>query len=266
LIIIGRAVERHNGGVGLTLSILKIGIFMAVDREVFCQESFDKYLREVCQANNISWQRVPKGKDPPDFYLTLNSVLYAVEVTSTEVMRDVTLGKGQIREHTYEVSHTSLVKELEREAENRGILSGLYIVGFLKPLTDQNFYQVKEVVVKELLAYVQRTSHLVESPDEPILYQDSTVCRIGKYQGSITGVFEAFSDSAWTEAPENAEKICKMLQSAITTKKKRLLQKGEVAPKILLLLNTYRFADEIIYRTFVSTVEDIDFFHTVFVV
>lgn len=239
---------------------------MTVDREVFCQDSFDKYLRKIFQTNNISWQRVPKGEDPPDFYLSLNSELYAVEVTSTEVMRDVTLGEGQVREHTYEVSHTNLIKEVEREAQNRGILSGLYIVDFLKPLTDQNFHKVKEVVVEELLSYVQRTSRLIESPVEPILYQYSTVCRIGKIRGNITGVFEAFSDAVWTEAPENAEKICKMLQSAITTKKKKLLQKGETAPKILLLLNTYPFANEIIYRTCVSAVEDVDFFHTVFVV
>lgn len=235
------------------------------DRELFCQESFDRFLREQGQYNDLVWERVPEGQDPPDFYLTLETEHFAVEMTSTKIFREVALGSGSVIEQTYEASHTAVVREVQNKAEAQGILSGVYIVDFARPMSDERFRQVKKAVIGNLLAYIQKTQDLIEAESERIFYQNREVCRIGKVPGSMSGVYEAFNDTAWPEAPETTDKVCQMLQATIAEKQQKLRNEG--APKILLLLNTYDFATPGMYADCVKkNPAALDFFHTVFVV
>ena len=239
---------------------------MKNDRENFCREAFDRFLREYVGIKNIEWAAVPNGEDPPDFYVKCGQETFAVEVTSTEVMRDATIGEGQVREETYEASHTRLVQTVETLARQKGTLDGAYAIIFCRPLTVSRFQQLKRVVIKALLDHIELTRHESTSPSEEIYYEHCPVCRIQKLHNRPSGVYEVFTDSAWVETFGVAKEACDMLQLAVLEKKARFEHIGELAPKILLLLNTYAFTSPQIYQSCIAHVKDWDFFHSIFIV
>lgn len=239
---------------------------MPTKRESFCKDSFAKFLRERIGSKLIEWEDVPRGQDPPDCYLTFDGTRYAVEITSTEIMRDVTVGTGRILEETYHHSHERIVEEVDRCAREAEILSGCYIISFEQPLTSSRFRQLRKAVIDRSLDYIKRTQHLERWPEEPVYSQEQRVCGIAKLQTQPSGVFEEFTDAAWTESPEIWDLVCALVQKAVLAKKDRLLKKSEVAPKILLLLNTYAFADDKMYINCIGQIVSLDYFHSVFIV
>jgi len=236
------------------------------DDEKFCQDSFDVYLRKQLQTSGIAWKRVPRGDDPPDFYVTLGQNTFAVEVTRTEIMENAVIGVGQVRMQTYLSSHIRLVKEIEASARESGALSGTYAVLFRSPMSASRFRQAKKDAVKQALDYIQRTHSVDNSPNEAILHQGQPVCWIEKLHSQSNKVREVFQGAAWVESPEVKDEVCQILQHALEDKKAKFEAKGEPVPKILLLLNTYDFASPAMYRDCIHRVKDVDFFHSVFVV
>ena len=214
----------------------------------------------------MHWEDVPKGQDPPDFYLTINPSVFAVEVTSTEVMRDVAIGGGRLRQETYYRNHTELVKRINRAAQERGILSGAYSIRFCRPLAARYSKHLEQSVIKASLEYIQRTQHMSVSEPEDVSYEYKQVCWISKSDNRFNKISRGFLDAAWGESPEVTEKVCGMLQKAIGDKKAKFERKGESAPKLLLLLNTYDFATSGMYEECARRAEDLSFFHSVFVV
>ncbi len=104
---------------------------MANQREQFCADSFDQFIASHLQIKEKKWESVPKGQDPPDFFLMLDQTTFAVEITSTEVMRDVSIGEGQIQEKTYEHTHTRFIKGIENIARESGILKEHMLFHFI---------------------------------------------------------------------------------------------------------------------------------------
>ena len=245
---------------------------MPNEREQFCADSFDRFLAHRLGIASRVWEPVSRGQDPPDFFLTIDQENFAVEVTSTEVMRGVSFGEGQIQEETYEHSHTQFIKDVEAAARNAGILKGAYAISFGRPMAISRFRQIRRYAQGQLLQYLERTQHLQSAPDEDIRYGNRRICHIFKAHDQRNIIYEAFTDLAWTESPEVTDKVCDLLQAAVTEKKEKVLAKGQVdprvlsLPKILLLLNTYAFADRSIYLSCVQSVESLDFFHSVFVI
>jgi hypothetical protein len=239
---------------------------MPIDREQFCVDSFTKFLREQAESKSIEWRRVPKNQDPPDYYLTFDGTIYAVEVTSTEIMRDVTVGTGRIQEEKYHHSHERIVEKVDLRAREAGFLSGCYIITFDQPLTSSHFRQLKKAVIDGSLDYINMTQHLEMWPEESIYYQGQRVCGIMKLRAQPSGVYEEFTDEAWTGSPEIWDLVCALVQQAVLAKRDKLMKKNEVAPKILLLLNTYAFADDKMYVDCVGRIVSLDYFHSVFIV
>jgi hypothetical protein len=245
---------------------------MVSKREEFCANSFDQFLAKRLRIVERNWSPVPQGQDPPDFFLTLNRTTFAVEVTTTRVMREVAVGSGQIGEETYERSYTDFVGKVEEEANKLGVLDGTYVVHFLRPMAKSNFRRVREEVFQGLLDYIERTQSEIAAPEEIIRYDGYAVCSIQKHNDQVDIVAEAFSDAAWVESPEVTDSVCQMLEVAVAEKKQVFLRKGAEDPKvlsfprILLLLNTYRFAEQTMYVNCAKRVTGLNFFHSVFVV
>lgn len=245
---------------------------MANKRELFCADSLDRFIANHLQISNKKWEPVPEGQDPPDFWLKLDQTAFAVEVTSTEVMRDASIGEGQVQEETYEHSHTQFIKDIENAAKAAGILKGVYAISFSRPMAVSRFRQIRREVQDELLQYIEQTQCLSASPNEVIRYSGQRVCCIGKLHDERDGVYEAFSDIAWVESPEVTDRVCDLLQAALADKKQKIQAKGESdprllsLPRILLLLNTYAFADLSMYLNCIQRVHSLEFFHSVFVI
>jgi hypothetical protein len=74
----------HKTGLWLT-SALGSGEDMAkdtkrIDEEIVCADSFACHLKQKCGCNRVEIQR--ETDDPPDFWLTIDGIRFAVEVTS----------------------------------------------------------------------------------------------------------------------------------------------------------------------------------------
>jgi hypothetical protein len=187
-------------------------------------------------------------------------------------MRDVSIGEGQIPEETYEHSHTQFIKKIENTAKETGVLKGAYAISFHHPMAASRFRQIKRNIRKQLLQYIKRTRNLPTSTREIIRYEQHPVCYIAKLHNELDAVYETFSDSAWVESPEVTDLVCDLLQAVVIEKKKKLLAKGEtdpsilIFPKILLLLNTYAFADRTMYLNCVQQIHSLEFFHSFFLI
>lgn len=53
---------------------------MAHNDEKFCKSRFDAFLERFSATSSRKWRKGPKNR-PPDYYLFLDAVSYAVEVT-----------------------------------------------------------------------------------------------------------------------------------------------------------------------------------------
>lgn len=246
---------------------------MASNRESFCADAFDQFLEVQLQLHNRTWiDRSSKQQDPPDYILTVNGDDFAVEITTTRVLRDVSIGAGQIGEETYEHSHTNFIDELDSTARQSGILHGTYVVAFRKPMADSDFRRVRKNVREKLLDYIDNTKRRVTAPARSIRYQDRYVCSVEKLGTGNDLVAESFTDVAWPESTEVKSRTCKILQTAVTEKKESFLTKSQVEksvlnlPRILLLLNTYGFADRSLYSDCVTSIRHLNFFHSIFIV
>jgi hypothetical protein len=114
---------------------------MKSESEEFCKHSFDNYLRKIIPSSNLTWDEVKKEDEPPDFYLSVNGTIYAVEVTI--LMQKVNVGtKNPLpASHIRDLLERFVTDEVEVVARNSGYLQGAYLVEFSKPIT--NFADVK---------------------------------------------------------------------------------------------------------------------------
>jgi len=249
------------------------------EREEFCYDSLKRFIVSNLRIADYALVRLKEEKGPPDAYLTIDHSTFAVEVTSTEVMRDVSIGEGRLQEETYEHSHTQFIKKVEEAAQRTGILKGAYLVRFNRPMTDPRHRQIRDRIQESLIQYIEQTQELATAADEVIRHGDQRICRISKLNNQrniIHHEFDAFTDSAtdlaWDESPEVASKVCSLLQDAVMKKKEKFLTKGKTHPsvlsfpRVLLILNTYPLVNASMYLNCTRLIPSLDFFHSVFIV
>jgi hypothetical protein len=226
------------------------------ESEEICKRSFDAYLATKLDPGNVSWLG---GDEPPDYYLLVKGVRYAVEVTT--VMEMVKVGSSQLEWANIIDSLWSLVLEVEKEAYNEGTLSGTYVVGFSSPIT--NLAQFRASIRERLLNYVRRTQADDSAPPEVILEQQGQECFVQKSDNKSSQISPA-GPVRFGWKLQIQQEACRLLQAVVTNKAYKLSQ--VMFPKILLLLNKYRLVDSSYYKECVPTLTSLDDFHTVFIV
>src|SRR4030042_4903594 len=107
---------------------------MKSESEEFCKSCFDKYLRELLPDSNFIWTEVEQKQEPPEFYLSVDEVKYAVEVTRLILKADVgtkdALPIGIVRD----LLRKFIIDDVETIALQNHFLSGSYLVNFSKPI------------------------------------------------------------------------------------------------------------------------------------
>ena len=128
---------------------------MKADSEEFCKMRFDTHLRKIIPTSNLLWTDVKQKDEPPDYYLSVDAIQYAVEVTilmqKVSVEAKNHLPVGIIRD----LLSKFVKEEVEMVAKNSGYLRGAYLVVFSQPIT--NFADVKGAIQIELLSYISDT-------------------------------------------------------------------------------------------------------------
>jgi len=226
------------------------------ESEEICKRSFNAYLATKLDPEDVSWL---DGDEPPDYYLMVRGVKYAVEATT--VMEMVTVGSTEFEWARIIQSLWSLVVEVEREASNEGALSGTYAVGFSSPIT--NFAQFRASIKERMLNYVHRTQADDSAPLEVIFERQGQECFVQKLDNKSSEIGIA-GPMRFRWEVESQQEACRLLQAIVTNKAHKLSQVE--FPKILLLLNEYRLVDSAYYKECVPTLKSLDDFHTIFVV
>ena len=234
---------------------------MKSESEEFCKNSFDKCLKKISPSLSLDWNEVEQRAEPPDYYLSVNGITYAVEVTA--VVQQV--GVGAKRSLPVAVIRDTLERfvddEVEAVARKGSFLQGAYLVGFSKPIT--NFASVKSMIQSDLLSYIAATQRAITAPGQVIYKVRREECRIAKIHSEESKVVMGGpSMGKWeTEALVEAKQL---LDERLGEKQRRLRDVDE--PKILLLHNRYHFVDLEDYEALIAEVSSLGTFHTVFIV
>jgi len=229
--------------------------------EEFCKFSFDTYLQKTIPTSNQFWRDVEQKAEPPDYYLTLNNSLFAVEVTILLEKVDIG-GKKHLPVGIIRDLLAKFIKdEVEAVARDKGYLRGTYVVIFSKPIL--NFAEAKYRIQAELLSFISETQQTGKVPAKVVYKNGRQGCSIEKLDSQqdkvVMGgpVLSKWQDEVLVTAKD-------LLYNRLEEKKHRLRNIGN--PKILLLHDKYPFADREIYKTCISELHSLQFFHTIFVV
>jgi hypothetical protein len=125
-------------------------------------------------------------------------------------------GNDQIGEKTFKESRKRLVEEVDKEAQNIGILNGHYCVFFLVPWRVPFTRKLKDRIKDELFGYIKKTKDEECSLTYEIKYRYRTVCQILKIDNNKNKIFAGFADGAWPESQQTQNYVCHLLQYAIS--------------------------------------------------
>jgi hypothetical protein len=89
-----------------------------INEEHVCVDSFIQHLREIDSRQEITYRDEPN--DPPDFWVTIAGVTYAVEVTSI------------VTDYGYDASCKKLVKAIRSESETNDGIKGKYALTIVR--------------------------------------------------------------------------------------------------------------------------------------
>lgn len=234
---------------------------MKQNDEELCKLRFNEYLTNFFPEEIIKWEDVPKESEPPDYYLLLNEIQYAVEVTDLVEKIDVGTKRLLPRE---EVNKTfvDFVKDVERIAKKNDWLSGAYTVNFRRPI--KNFRKIRAELQEQILDYIRSTKELDSAPDFKYFIGHFHFCQISKSHNKIDIIYPFPPASAKFEGQSNQESIT-LLVERLKVKINKL--RNLSVPTILLILDTnLYFPNKIAFSKAIPLLPEISCFHTVFIV
>ncbi len=133
-------------------------------REEFAKSESDALIRRIFPAAAITWQEVPQAQEPPDWCLTIDRDMYAVEATS--VFERIPTCSGQVSSGSISAALHRFIDEVEAIALREGILTGAYVV-WLCPIPD--FSARKAEIRRRLLDYIRDTQIVPTAPRADVL-------------------------------------------------------------------------------------------------
>lgn len=233
--------------------------------EELCKSQFDMFLKAFVDLGEVTWEEVAQKNEPPDYYLLLDDVRFAVEVTT--LMEKVSVGTSSLLPRG--VIHQFLkrfVDTVQSVARADGCLQGNYLVSFPTPI--DGFADVQDSLREALLEYIRRNAGLNTAPQEIVFER-----RIPQQRPQRCGIQKVNSDRdqivmggpMWFKwEGEVSQDVCRLLNHRLDDKASKL--KDIADPWILLLLDSYVFADAGFYQGCVSDLAAVSAFHTVFIV
>jgi hypothetical protein len=231
--------------------------------EESCKTQFDAFLRKFFAPSEVIWKEVAQQDEPPDYYLLLGNTQFAVEVTT--LVEKVLVGSASSLPHAV-ISKIlqDFVDEVEATAQAEDCLHGDYLVSF--PIDD--FAAIRGEIQKGLLDYIRGTDSWERAPLKIVFeritpQQRPQQCGIQKVGNKLDRVISG--GPVWVKWEGDATiDLCGLLNESLTTKVDKL--RDIAAPKILLLLDEYVFADPEMYGKCIPQISSLSSFHTVFVV
>lgn len=243
---------------------------MATKNEEKCKEIFNAYVVDINQGEKIMWKDQSEfNNDPPDFYLYIGDNKYAVEITETKINNKAILDNSNVLQKTYIASHERLIKKIRSRAKKQGLLNGTFIIEFFAPLSSTAFNKNAFKLQEHVINYILKTKDELSYIREGIKINNKRVCYIEKHSSENELLEAVFTgNAAWAHSLENVAIVTNMVQYAVNEKKYKLEKRGIVAPKILIIYDSYHLADEKTYSMSLESknIANLDYYHSVFIV
>lgn len=200
--------------------------------EEYAKEAFTRFLAEG-ENPAPAWT---DGTEPPDFFLTLGKLQFAVEVT--QVMEAVSVGSERLPYHGVAESLTRLTNRLEDRARSLDLLHGTYIID-LSPIPDLASSEAN--LTDRIMRYLAQTQAIEETKWEPVVdLGEGRMLEIRKYSSRGAAICEMIGGVGAKWEPEIVGEAYALIQTAIRVKTERL--KDITHRKILLLIDAYHYA------------------------
>lgn len=217
----------------------------------------ERFLMREYKRYRISVTGLPASfrkerRDPPDFWLTTGGLRYAVEVTNVVHEHNRRTGTAQ----------WDLVREAERDAKNRGILSGRYIVAFRDPWANP---KQKSSFKQRIIDFVAKNSNVEKTSAEEVVVGGRSLADIQKYAGAGSNIhpFGGGLNELGGFEDDIREQLSPVIDRAIKTKARKM---AAHRPAVLVLYDLFWLADESAFTACVHDVSESSFFEDIYVV
>lgn len=222
--------------------------------EEFCKIAFSTFLKQYYKQNEVIWT---EGDEPPDYYLQLTDIKYAVDATS--VWENIRINNKNTSEIGFLITIQKFLKQLEKKAKQEGILTGAYAVRYM-PIDD--FCKRKKIIAGRIINYIQSTRNVSSAEEEVLVGEGHIGWYIKKRHSERKYLSGGTSDAKFRG--ETEEDLCNLLKNTLVIKAKKL--KKFTYPKILLIYNRYPWLEPKDWKKCLSKLSSIDNFHTIFLV
>lgn len=214
--------------------------------------AFHAFMTPRHPLTDIVWE---DGDQPPDYYLSLGSTKYAVEVTSA--MEPIGIENKTVSILGTLVTVRRFLKEIEQEAIAGGILTGAYSVRF-KPLHDLGKF--KRQIKREITDYLRSTQNVPSAVGKTVVGEGHSRWEIAKHHSDRTYLSGQTADAKFHG--EAIRELSTLLDEILTTKSRKLAAVAK--PWILLVCNRYPWLEPSDWHESATGLTSIRNFHTVF--
>lgn len=221
-----------------------------------CKAAFHAFLTARHDLAAIVWKDGDRKK-VPDYYLSLGSTKYAVEVTQLRGLTSI--GNKTLSDLDILVTVRRFLKEIEREANDSGILAGAYSVRF-KPLN--NFGKLKQQIKREITDYLRSTQNMSSAAARVVVEEDNSRWEIKKHHADRTYLSCGTTDGK--RHGEAIRELSTLLDQVLVTKARKLAAIPK--PWILLIADRYPWLEHSEWHKAVMGLGSIRNFHTIFLV
>jgi hypothetical protein len=205
---------------------------MKQSHEERCKAEFDKLARNIFPRSQFTWEEVKN--DPPDWFLTIENIRYAVEATTIVELLEST--GYQFSSVDISASLHGFVKSVEKAAINEGILNGAYAV-ILCPIP--NFSQNQRKLRDDLMRYIRETRDLPNADEYTLGYVRHQRVSIQKMHSNTNYIAETISYGGKWESDAQKD-LAQFVAQALSQKADKLRHVTD--PIILLLLDGYHYS------------------------
>lgn len=219
--------------------------------EEFAKEAFSRFLK-ARGVGGFTWNL---GSQPPDWFLELDGVRYAVEVT--QVMEFLTIGERRLTERGAVEALKRFLDNTEREALKMKILHGLYCV-HMTPLPD--FSAITEKLQERLFAFIESTAN-VERTEIVKIWRGRKGQHwfVQKVRSGGAGLAETMSIGGVKWEAEISSELRGLIAAAV---ERKLTAAQQLDFPVLLLVDAYHYADPKLWSSLLADM-DAQPFHTI---
>lgn len=224
-----------------------------IDEELVCVDSLAHNLKHLHGCSDVKVHQ--ETNDPPDFWIDVDGLRYAAEVTSI------------VKDQAYHATCTSLKDMAKKNATDEKVLFGTYCLNIIRhPDLPRRNSKEWVALVSKVLSFIRNTASDKSTEKFSLLNDQQGHLSIQKISadGATVGLIGA-PEAKWEGEVHN--ELQELMQEAITMKRKKLEKKGvpNNCPRIFLVLyDAYGYASaEDAQKTLLCT-DGHDWFHSVF--